>query len=202
MNQNQRGASSRDKILAAALGMIGENPGATLSVRAVAAKAGVSAGSLRYHFPTQRALQDAVLAILYDVAVSDHGIIHDQSVPARDRLIECLRQVLAPADVGEQARQAFSSLFNTFIAPEPTDTLRAAYLAMDREGQRRVEYWLTVLVNEGALADGDITRRARFLMTVLNGLSLERALPAEDSLLKTENETLHAAVDWVFNSRS
>src|SRR5262249_43024995 len=97
---------------------------------------------------------------------------------------------------------AYRKLFDTFIAPEPTDTVRAAYLALDREAQRRVEYWLTVLTAEGALTEGDNTRRARFLMTVLNGLSLERALPAEDSLLKTENETLYAAADWILNSRS
>jgi len=46
--------SSRDRILIAAAGMIGEDPAARLSVRAVAARAGVSTGSLRFHFPTQR----------------------------------------------------------------------------------------------------------------------------------------------------
>lgn len=193
--------STRDRILHAAMTMFGEDQGARLSVRAVAARAGVSTGSLRYHFPTQRALQDAVLTGIYDMVAPDDRI-HDRSVPARDRLIDCLRQVLAPAGVGDQARTAWREIFRTFIEPAPTEEKRAAYLAIDREAQRRVEYWLTVLTNEGALAEGDNTRRARFLMTVLNGLSIERALPSEESILTTETETLQAAVDHILGPRT
>ncbi|WP_035776704.1 TetR/AcrR family transcriptional regulator [Arthrobacter sp. H5] len=199
--QDERRMSSRDKIIAAAMAMVGENAGAKLSVRAVAARAGVSTGSLRYHFPTQRALLDTALAGIYGVVMSDDRI-HDQSAPARDRLVDCLRQVLAPAGVGEQAREGWGKVFQMFIAPEPTADLRAAYLAIEGEGRRRVEYWLTVLTDEGALAVGDNSQRASFLLTVLNGLSIERALPAEDSILQSETETLHTAVSCVLNSRT
>ena len=199
MVEQETGTGSRDKVLRAAMAMFGEDPGARLSVRAVAARAGVSTGSLRYHFPTQRALQDAVLAGIYDVVAPDDGI-HDRSAPARDRLIDCLRQVLALAGVGEQARAGWGEIFKTYIEPEPTEENRAAYLAIEREAQRRVEYWLTVLNKEGALAEGDNRRRARFLVTVLNGLSIARALPSEESILTTETETLHAAVDHVLDS--
>ncbi|MGW6740655.1 TetR/AcrR family transcriptional regulator [Streptomyces sp. NPDC055025] len=201
MTEKKEGVGTRDRILAAAAAMIGEDPSVNLSVRAVAARAGVSTGSLRHFFPTQRELRDAVLAVIYDHVVSEDGI-HDRSVPARDRLVNCLRQVLAPAGVGERAREAWGRLFETFIASEPTDEVRAAYLAMDREGQRRVESWLAILTQEGALAAGENTRRARFLMTVLNGLATERALPAEKSILRSETETLYMAVDCVLDSRS
>ncbi|MCR6489773.1 TetR/AcrR family transcriptional regulator [Amycolatopsis sp. OK19-0408] len=182
------------------MAMFGEDPGARLSVRAVAARAGVSTGSLRYHFPTQRVLQDAVLAGVYDV-LTPGDRIHDRATPARERLIDCLRQVLSLAGVGDQARAAWAEIFKTYIEPGHTDENRAAYLAVQGEAQRRVEYWLTVLKNEGAIADGDNRRRARFLVTVLNGLSIERALPAEESILTTETETLHAAVDYVLSTR-
>ncbi|GAA3543447.1 hypothetical protein GCM10022222_28910 [Amycolatopsis ultiminotia] len=200
MVEQEPGASSRDRILQAAMTMFGEDPGARLSVRAVAARAGVSTGSLRYHFPTQRALQDTVLAGIYDV-ITPGDRIHDRSAPARDRLIDCLRQVLALAGLGDQARAAWGEVFTAYIQPEPTEENRAAYLAIDREAQRRVEYWLTVLGNEGALPEGDNSRRARFLVTVLNGLSIARALPSEESILTTETETLQTAVDCVLNSR-
>ncbi len=198
--EQETGVGSRDRVLQAAMAMFGEDPGARLSVRAVAARAGVSTGSLRYHFPTQRALQDAVLTGIYDV-VTPGDRIHDRSAPARDRLIDCLRQVLALAGVGEQARAGWGQIFKTYIELEPTDENRAAYLAIEREAQRRVEHWLTVLSNEGALAEGDNRRRARFLVTVLNGLSIARALPSDESILATETEALHAAVDHVLNSR-
>ncbi|MFF6879558.1 MULTISPECIES: TetR family transcriptional regulator [unclassified Streptomyces] len=192
--RGQRG--TRDRILAAAAEMIAENAGATLSVRAVAARAGVSTGSLRHFFPTQRELRDAVLAGIYDVVVSGEWI-QDRSVPARDRLVHRLREVMAPAGVGEQARQTWGKVYEAFIAPEPTDALRAAYHAMDQEGQRRIESWLAGLTQEGALAAGDNKRRARFLTTVLNGLLTERAFPTEESTLLSETETLYMAVDSI-----
>ncbi|GAA2096390.1 hypothetical protein GCM10009801_65910 [Streptomyces albiaxialis] len=200
MTREKAGTDTRGRILAAAVEMIGEDPGASLSVRAVAARAGVSTGSLRHFFPTQRELRDAVLACVYDGVVSDDWS-QDPSVPARDRLVACLRQVLAPAGVGAQAREAWGKIYEAFIVPEQTEDVRAAYLAMDREGQRRVESWLAGLTREGALAPGDNTRRARFLMTVLNGLATERALPAEESILRSETETLYMAVDCVLADR-
>lgn len=199
MQRRQDKLDSRAKIIIAACEMIGEDPASTLSVRTVAARAGVSMGSLRHHFPTQRALRDAVLATIYDVVMSDDQIMHDRSVPARDRLVKCLRQVLA-AEVGEQARRAWITTFAAFIAPEPTEEIRTAYRAMADEGQRRVEHWLALLAEEGALPAGDNVQRARFLNTVLTGLSIERALPAGHSILQRETATLYAAVDSILSA--
>ncbi|WP_431875556.1 TetR/AcrR family transcriptional regulator [Micromonospora marina] len=199
MASDDRSAGSRERILAAAAAMLAEDLAARLSVRAVAARAGVSTGSLRFHFPTQRALQDAVLARIHEHLFPDDSI-HDRSLPARDRLVNCLRQVLAPVGVGAQAREAWGGAYRMFIAPEPTEDVRAAYLAVDRAGWHRVEYWLTVLADEGALPREDHARRVRFLLTVLQGLSIDRALPAEDSILVSETETLYMAVDCVLNA--
>lgn len=199
MTRDDENLSSRDKVLRAAMQLFGEDPGVKLTVRAVASRAGVSTGSLRYHFPTQRELQDEVLTRIYDLVAPDDGI-HDTAVPARDRLVGCLRQVLAGTGVGAQAREAMRTVVEEFVAPEPTEELHTAYLAIGREVRRRVEYWLTVLANEGALPDGDTTRRARFLITVVNGLGFERALPAEDSILQLETDTLYTAVDCVLGA--
>lgn len=192
---------TRDRILHAALTMFGEAPGAKLSVRAVAARAGVSTGSLRFHFPTQRALLDEVLRIVYEVIAPDDPI-HDEALSPRERLLACLRQVLAPSGVGEQAREAATILHRTFVEPELTEELRDAYLANERAGQRRVEHWLSVLTEGGSLPPGDNAKRARFLNTVLAGLALERALPSDESILEAETNTLTMAVDAVFGGAS
>lgn len=189
---------SRDRILIAAATMIGENPAARLSVRAVAARAGVSTGSLRFHFPTQRELHETVLAGIYSLVAPDDGV-HDTSRPARDRLVESLRMVLAPAGVGEQARETWLKVHESFIAEAPSREARETYLAYDRAGRRQIEAWLAVLTEEGALATGDNERRARFLNTVLTGLSIQRVLPADDALLTTETAALYAAVDAVLS---
>ncbi|MGW2212098.1 TetR/AcrR family transcriptional regulator [Streptomyces sp. NPDC001781] len=190
---------TREKILQAAAEMIAEDMAAKLSVRAVAARAGVSTGSLRFHFPTQRALRDSLLARIYEHLLPGDPI-RDRALPPRERLLNCLRQVLAPLGTNEDARTAWGAFYRTFIEPEPTEPVRAAYLGHEREMQRRVEHWLTVLAEEGALPPGDHTRNVRFLLTVLNGLSVERAMPSRESVLGAETETLNAAVDHVLST--
>ncbi|MFW0785196.1 helix-turn-helix domain-containing protein [Gordonia sp. CPCC 206044] len=188
--------TSREKILAAAAEMIEEDVAASLSVRAVATRAGVSVGSLRFHFPTQRELQDAVLARVYESIVPDDPV-HDRRRPARDRLVDCLRQILTPAGVGADARRTWKMIYEKFIEPEPTADAQKTYLGYERESMRRVQYWLSVLADEGVAIVHDRTTSARFLLTVLNGLSVERAMPTGESRLKNETETLYTAVDFV-----
>ncbi|GAA4964972.1 hypothetical protein GCM10023238_35770 [Streptomyces heliomycini] len=160
---------------------------------------GVSTGSMRFHFPTQRALQDSLLARIYAHLLP--ATRSDRTLPPRERLLNCLRQVLAPLGTNEDARTAWGTMYRTFIEPEPTEAVRTAYLGHEREAERRVEHWLTVLEEEGALPPGDHTRNVRFLLTVLNGLSVERALPTGGSVLVAETETLNAAVDHVLSTR-
>lgn len=179
--------------------MLADDITATLSVRAVAARAGVSTGSLRFHFPTQRALQDEVLKRIYEHFMPDDPIL-DRSQPARDRLVNCLRQMLAPAGVGDESRRAFGLVYETFIAPDPSEQVHTAYLSYQRASAGRVMYWLCVLEDEGAVPQGDRAREVRFLLTVLNGLSVERALPQDDSVLQSETETLYTAVDAILGT--
>ncbi len=192
---------TRERILKAAAEMIAEDATTTLSVRAVAARAGVSTGSLRFHFPTQRALRDEVLTRIYQHFIPDDPI-RDSSRPARDRLVDCLRQVLAAAGVGDEARKAWGAVYQQFIAPESSAKVRTAYRAYERVSADRVEYWLGVLADEGALPREDFAPKVRFLLTVLNGLSMQRALPSGESVLRAETETLYAAADAVLGCGS
>lgn len=190
------GLGSRDRILWAAATMLGEGPGAILSVRNIAARAGVSPGSLRHHFPTQRALMDTVLPLVYDMVLPEDSV-HDSSLPARDRLVARLRRLLAPAGDDADPRESWRLAFERYVDAEPTEAVREEYLALEREMARRVESCLAVLQNEGALPEGDTQRRVRFLMTVVNGLSIAQALPADASLPRTQTEVLNAAADAV-----
>lgn len=54
-------ASSRQKILQAAEGVVARDGGANLTLDAVAREAGVSKGGLLYHFPSKDALLSAIL---------------------------------------------------------------------------------------------------------------------------------------------
>lgn len=194
------GLSSREKILWAAATMLGEDPPTTPSVRAVAARAGVSAGSVQHHFPTQRALMDEVLVRVYDTLLPDDSV-HDASLPPRDRLVASLQRLLAPAEAGSDPREGWAQTVERYVRNPPTDALHEEYLAIERSLRRRIEYCLTVLQDEGALAPGDNQRRARFLYTVVSGLSIAQALPAGASLGQTEIEVLRTAAEYVLNER-
>ncbi|NNU26406.1 TetR/AcrR family transcriptional regulator [Isoptericola sediminis] len=189
---------TRDKILIAAATMLGENPTARLSVRAVAARAQVSTGSLRHFFPTQRALIDTVIAGLYEVDIPDDPI-DDRTRTPSGRLLAGMQLLLAQVGAGDSARQHWAALYDAYIASPPTDDEAATYFALERLGRQRVERWLAALAEEGAIPAGDIAQRARFLMTVLNGLMTERALPADALQVQTETETLRLAVHAVIS---
>lgn len=185
--------TTRDRILIAAATMLGENPTARLSVRTVAARAGVSTGSLRHFFPTQRDLIDTVVAGIYEVAASDDPI-RDTAKSAEDRLVSSLQQILGHVGSGEQARGLWRSTYHAYIESPPTAGEAETYLALERGGRHRIEQWLQALREEGLGASGDIEAQARFLSSVLNGLSIERALPIDGPRAVFERETLRYAV--------
>ncbi|WGW10517.1 TetR/AcrR family transcriptional regulator [Saxibacter everestensis] len=197
--QPPEGIGSRDKILWAAATMLGEEPGAVMSVRAVAARAGVSTGSLQHHFPTKRELMDEVMTLVYDLVLPE-DTIHDTSIPARERLMACLQRLLA--SVGADPRDAWRQTFDRYVATEPSEAASAEYLAIERELRRRIEYCLNVIQDEGSLAPGDNARRAQILFTIVNGLSIAQALPSDDSQLATEIDVLYAGVDWAMAQRA
>jgi AcrR family transcriptional regulator len=186
---------TRERILAAAAGILQDpDAGDRMTVRAVASRAGVGVGTLRHHFPTQRALLDAVLAHVYEAAMPDDRI-HDSAVPARQRLLDNLRQLLAPFGTGDQARELWEQLSASFIGPSASERTRSAYPLLAAQAGRRVESWLAVLVAEGVLEPGDNAARAAFLLTVVNGLALGRALPSAGPVLEVETGVLGMAVD-------
>ncbi|HEV7950632.1 MAG TPA: TetR/AcrR family transcriptional regulator [Glaciihabitans sp.] len=200
MDADDSGTSgTRDRILIAAATMLGEDPTARLSVRAVAARAGVSTGSLRHFFPTQQVLIDTVVAGIYRLAAVGEPI-RDTSIPAEDRLIACLQQILGHVGTGEQAREMWRGLSQAYFEHATSANDAETYLALERGGRHHIEQWLHVLRDEGAPVTHDIEGSARFLSSVLNGLSIERALPADGPRATFEHETLRRAVTAVLGA--
>lgn len=198
MTESPESPDTRSRILIAAATMLSENPTARLSVRAVAARAQVSTGSLRHFFPTQRALIDTVVAGLYDLELPEDPMA-GRSVPAADRLVACLRLLLSTVGAGEEARRQIGALYEAYVASPPSEDQAATYLSLERLGRHRIERWLEVLIAEGATPAGQVEQRAQFLSTIVNGLMLERALPTSGLRLEAETETLRLAVRAVLN---
>lgn len=118
---------------------------------------------------------------IYDWIVAAENI-HDSSVPARDHLVECLRQVLATTGSGPEARSSTAAMVRTSIDVGQTGQVREAYLAIGDDGRRLIEAWLRILTGEGVLPKEGIACRTRFLSTIISGLGLARALPADDDM--------------------
>lgn len=194
-----RAHKTRVRILDAAKAIAKESAASRLSVRAVAARAGVGMGTLRYHFATQRELLDAVLSSLYEEALPDERI-RDPSVPAEERLLACCRHMLDPVGIGDRAREVWADIFETFIAPDASRDHRTGYVEMRRQAALRVEGWISILAEEGAIPRGDNKARTDFLLAILDGLALQRALPSEASLLEVETSVLRAAIGALVSS--
>lgn len=183
---------TRDRILIAAATMLGEDPTARLSVRAVAARAQVSTGSLRHFFPTQRELIDTVIAGLYDVEVPDDPI-RDAAIAPAERLVACLRQLLALIGAGVQAREHWRALYDAYIVTPPSEDDAETYRALERLTVHRIERWLGALIDPEIASEVEIGHRSRFLATVVTGLATERALPADPRRVDHESQTLRRA---------
>lgn len=189
--------STRDRIIAAATEMMQEGA-PRLSVRAVAARAEVGASTLRHHFPTQRDLINAALTATYDAAMPDERI-RDTSIPPRERLRECIRRLLDPVGTSGQAREVWTNLLTVFADAQLDPDIRAGYQVLVSQADRRVGAWLAILEEEGVLPPGDNARRSHLLLTVVDGLSIARALPPSDTSLEDEAATIGFAVDAIFD---
>src|SRR5699024_3225475 len=95
VNEEEGQLSKRGDIIAAAVRLAERSdPGqANLSVRAVAAEAGVDASTLRHYFPTQSGLHEAVALRSIDTVISDSSIT-DSSIDPGQRLVQCRAQFL------------------------------------------------------------------------------------------------------------
>ncbi len=189
--------STRDRIIAAATEMMKEGA-PRLSVRAVAARAGVGASTLRHHFPTQRDLINSALTATYDAAMPDERI-RDTSIPPRERLRECIRRLLDPFGTPAEAREVWTNLLHMFAEAEADPKTRAGYDVLVDQAERRIKAWLAILEEEGVLAPGDSDTRSDFLLTLVDGLSIARALPPTDQRFEEEIRMLAFAVDAVFD---
>ena len=184
------------QIVEAGRALLVDNPRAALSVRSVAQKAGVGASTLRHHFPTQRELHEAIYGAFYDTKIDDFRI-RDASVAPRDRLRECLMQLLPPAQPATLPIDgwvtAITSAFGSSASPEA----RTGWTASVIHTRHQIVQWLETLALEGAVAVGTEERSARFLTVVLDGLSLARVIPASQLDPVAEAAALDDAISAV-----
>lgn len=196
------GTDRRQQIIKAAAQLAVEGGIDSVSVRAVAARAGIGASTLRHYFPTQAALYDAVLEPALDLLVSDKRI-GDRRVRPQRRLTECLMQFLPGGQEGhlagmsnEQALDQWFGLYVTALGPQRTEGGRAALTWLSTRLSGSVRGWLTTLDEEGVLAV-PVEDALRLLLAVVDGICLQVMTPDGPLRVDSVEPTLSLAVERV-----
>ena len=191
----------REQILDAAGALVAEGGFAAASVRAVASRAGIGASTMRYWFPTQEALSAAVAQRMLSSQLDD-ARIDDASVPAAERLVECLDQFLPTAEgpeVGPRGpvtqAETWFALVASAVGPAVTPIGQALYAGMLDTSRARVEGWLQRLAHEGALSTAEVPVAVLALLTRIDGLVLGLVLPGSTLDLATARAILARDVE-------
>lgn len=190
--------SRKDEILRAAIDIAEREGVGEMSVRSVAARAGVGASTLRYYFPTQQSLKDAVLAEIMHRQLSDFRIT-DRQVPPRIRLHECLKQFLPPSATDVPQLEAWLSMYAAqFDAAQQADA-RSMPVAFAASARRATLGWLQLLEDESRLRVPASEELAAVLLATTNGLALDLIAESDDpeAAFARADRALMAAVSLV-----
>ncbi|WP_152364006.1 TetR/AcrR family transcriptional regulator [Microlunatus speluncae] len=183
--------STRQRILQAAIELAREKGLGALSVRSAAAAAGVGPTTLRNYFPTQALLHSAVTAEFVSVSMSDRNIA-DSSLPAAQRLAECLEQFLPSKRDPMAALEGWMEYYRLSFGPDAAHGVRDVLVNGRRSSANAIERWLLLLREEGHSLPAVVTEQATMLLALIDGLHLamltepERLdVPAAQQLLRT-----------------
>jgi DNA-binding transcriptional regulator YbjK len=126
--------SARDAIRAAALRVIGTHGIAGLTNRRVAAEAGVSLGSLTYHYASQRdLLRESVQSFVQAETARIRSIAHSLAgdAPTVAQAAAAAEQVLAQMTPGEEELGVYEVYVHAARDPELYPVLRECFAAYD-----------------------------------------------------------------------
>ncbi|MCS4275212.1 MULTISPECIES: TetR/AcrR family transcriptional regulator [Mycetocola] len=185
-------ADRRSDIVSAARAQLLEQDPQGISVRAVAARAGVGASTLRHYFPAQKDLHHAVLATFFDDTIIDLRI-QDSSVDAHTRLTECLMQFVPPEINADSLRTVVAA----FLGPGAAAGADEVWGFYADHARSRIRGWLMILAGEGALPETDVDRHTRFLIAITDGLAIGRIAGENRPTLEQEHTVLADGVSAV-----
>lgn len=184
----------RQEILDAAVELAREKGVGAVSVRSVAAAAGIGATTLRYYFPSQRELINTVLDRIFDENIAELRIA-DAAIPAAERLTECLVQFFGPSEHTQQAAKAWFDITVALIGQGSTEGSRQGMMVAHRVSIGRTERWLRALAAEGAIDEADIEVSAAVLLALIEGLMLHLLADPERVNRQVVEEAIGATVE-------
>lgn len=185
----------RASILAAASELLKQRGPGSLSVRNVAAAAGIGASTLRHYFPTQADLQVALAADVFRREVVDLRIA-DTSAPAAERLAECFEQFLPSDEAGVAQLASWISSYAAAVGLEALEPQRRLLEVLEAEARILIDGWLAVLAGEDALKV-DAARARVLLQALLDGLALSLLIKEREVGLAEAKDALREVITGV-----
>lgn len=163
--------TKRDEILAAAATLAAREGLGQLSVRAVAAEAGVGPTTLRNYFPSQSNLMEALAARLVTDVLMDAGL-GEESLPAAERLFSALEQFLPTPDTHDDALAGWSELYSLSLGTRSIDGVHEVVRSGRTESVRTLIRWYETLAGQGASLTATPERLAHRTLAFVDGLHL------------------------------
>lgn len=171
----------RAQIVQAARQLLATGGWEAVSVRAVAATAGIGASTLRHYFPTQRELLHTVLLSELEPQIQDFRIT-DSSVPPLTRLMECLQQFFPTQAQEKLALEAWFNVLLKAHGPEQNTHTKEVFELFTDYGKQRIKHWLKQVTDEAFHCLLCPDEFADFVTALANGLTLSLIADPTQSL--------------------
>lgn len=192
-SQAERSASTRDKLIAAAIACLHRTGYSATTVSTVAEEAGVSRGAMTHQFPAKT---DLMLAVVQAV-VEEDGRLHDAAAERMglaewmNRLPETMWSVISrPAGIA-----VMEIMLASRSDPELATQLRAVQTAIDAHAQ----IWISRRLRAaGYDAPPEMTAIHELCVAAVRGLALEATFMNDDEGVHRSLQVLSAMMRHVF----
>lgn len=156
-------SAARDNITRAVIGVIAQSGFEGLSVRAVAARAGVSSGAVQHHFETKAAMLHAAITAITSAATDRYTAMEEMEDP-----VERLRAI-ADALLPAEADDPVARVWLAFAARAAVDEdIRTEYVAVWGRVRSGLRLLLAAATARPETAGDDSVE----LLALLDGLAL------------------------------
>lgn len=184
----------REHILDAAQELLAQHGASGLSVRKVAAAAGIGASTLRYYFPTSNDLVLAVVKRNVDSTNLDLRIA-DSSLNPEERLQECLAQFMPTPGSENLALTLWATTITAAVGTNHDPLAKQSFGALSHHAKEIIMRWTRLLAEEGTQFTHTHEEMADIVTAQSYGLSL-MILTEEnfdlDTALQRYRRTIHS----------
>lgn len=179
----------RDELISVATELAIEQGIDRLTVRDVARSTGVAPGLIHHYFPS---VDDLVIEVFRRAATADIERLHDglDEHDARRAMLTFVERVLSPR------REAVLSMWlGSWVAANRRPGLRGAVAELMDAGVRALGSIVARGVAEGVFTSDDPARGAKRILTVVDGILIQRAVRVDDVELLGLDDLIRQTVE-------